>query len=191
MIHLRDMGISAELLMVGETLDQKYHDQLRGLVQRHNLVDRVTFHGHSDAPIALMNSADVVLMCSRREAFGRVTVEGMKLGKPVIGTKSGGTTEIIEDGRTGLLYEPGQAEELAKRISFLHRYPSERDSLGLAARASADERFSRQEYGKNIANVIRATVDRERIFGPSEGQSQESHARDVTNAEPRESRSAA
>lgn len=56
---------------------------------------------------------DILCMCSDREAFGLSTVEGMLSGCLIIGTNTGGTTEILEDGTTGLLY--AQGEELGSR----------------------------------------------------------------------------
>ena len=55
-------------------------------------------------------------MCSRAEAFGRVTVEAMKLGLPVIGAARGATPELVRDGWNGLLYAHGDANELAGKI---------------------------------------------------------------------------
>lgn len=155
MVQLRRMNVPVELLLVGETLDNSYFNQISDLIERHDLADRIRVLGHSDAPIPLMNSADIVLMCSRREAFGRVTVEGMKLGKPVIATNSGGTTEIIEDGLTGLLYEPGDSRDLAQKIAHLYQNNAERRQMGLAARCSAFARFNQAEYGARIASVLR------------------------------------
>ena len=157
-LHLLHMKIPTELLIVGGTLDRSYLKRIKGLIKDHNLTDRVRILGHTDNPIALMNSADLVLVCSRREAFGRVTVEGMKLGKPVIGTRTGGTTEIIDEGRTGLLYEPGDAQDLARKIAYLHDHKIHRDQMGLAAHACAHARFNLEDYGTNIAAVIHQIV---------------------------------
>ena len=102
--------------------------------------------------------ADVVLMCSRREAFGRVTVEGMKLGKPVIGTRSGGTPEIVQEGETGFLYAPGDAQELAAKIGHLYANRAVRDLMGATARVCARERFNQQKYGRDVENILRRVV---------------------------------
>lgn len=62
---------------------------------------------------------DIELVCSKCEAFGRVTIEAMLNGIPVIGSNSGGTPELIRDHRTGLLYENGNIEQLSNCISEL------------------------------------------------------------------------
>ena len=58
-------------------------------------------------------------MCSRAEAFGRVTCEYMAAHLPVIGAASGGTVDIIADGETGFLYKPGVPEKLAEKMQIL------------------------------------------------------------------------
>jgi len=59
-------------------------------------------------------------ICSRSEAFGRVTIEGLLSGCIVIGSNSGFTPEIIKDGKTGYLYEPYNPDSLATKIIFVN-----------------------------------------------------------------------
>ncbi len=72
----------------------------------------------------------VALMCSHSEAFGRVTVEAIKFGLPVIGANSDGTRELIREGWNGLLYPRGQLAELADRIDRLYWDQELRARLG-------------------------------------------------------------
>ena len=124
-----------------------------------------------------MNTADVVLMCSRREAFGRVTVEGMKLGKPVIGTRSGGTPEIVQDTETGFLYAPGDAQELAARIGELYANRAVRDSMGAKACLCARKRFNQQVYGKEVENILQRVVSSRNCMGELRSEKTVSPAR--------------
>jgi glycosyltransferase involved in cell wall biosynthesis len=99
--------------------------------------------------------ADVVLICSRWEAFGRATVEAMLAGKPIIATaNSGGTAELLHDGETGLLYEAGNHVELADRIQRLYQSPEERAKLGAAAQVWAAGRFTQQRYAREVIDVL-------------------------------------
>jgi glycosyltransferase involved in cell wall biosynthesis len=158
MVNLRRMSVPAELLLLGGMIDTEYHQHIERIVAQYNLTDRVHRLGHSDKPTPLMNTADVVLMCSRREAFGRVTVEGMKLGKPVIGTRSGGTPEIVQEGETGFLYAPGDAQELAAKIGHLYANRAVRDSMGTKACLCARKRFNQQKYGSDVENVLKRVI---------------------------------
>ena len=151
---LREMNVPAELLLVGETLDRDYRHRIESIVSRDGMTDRVRIMDHCSAPAPLMKSADIVLMCSRSEAFGRVTVEGMKMGKPVIGTRSGGTPEIIEHGVTGFLYDPGDCRTLAVQIAELQKNEALRTRIGQNANTTARARFNKRNYGLDILSVL-------------------------------------
>ena len=63
---------------------------------------------------------DAELVCSRSEAFGRVTIEAMQCGIPVIGADTAGTSELIDDRKNGLLFKMGDCEDLSKKIVELY-----------------------------------------------------------------------
>jgi glycosyltransferase involved in cell wall biosynthesis len=158
MMHLQRMNTPTELLLLGGSADTHYQRHIERLVEQSQMTDRIHFLGHSDNPLPLVNTADVVLMCSQREAFGRVTVEGMKLGKVVIGTRSGGTPELVQEGKTGFLYTPGDAEQLAAKIRLLYSDTALRSQIGAAARRFACEQFHQQRYGGEVASVLQRVV---------------------------------
>ena len=108
--RLGDRFPDARLLLVGgagNTGDQGYFDRCRALADELGVRDRVEFWGYVPDPERAFLAADVALMCSPNEAMGRVTVEAMSTCRPVIGYGGGGTTELIEHGKTGLLYRGG------------------------------------------------------------------------------------
>ena len=152
-------GIDARLLIVG-TGDHRFHDSLEQHIKHYGLEEHVIFHGYAENPMPLIRDADVILMCSRFEAFGRVTVEAMLAGKPVIGAASGGTVELIQDGKTGLLYEPGNYKELALKIQYLFENPVERLKLGTAARIWATGRFTQKRYAMEVHNLLNGVLAR-------------------------------
>jgi len=158
MVNLREAKVPAELLLLGGVLDRGYRRQVQRIVEQNELADRVHILGHSDDPMPLLKTADLVLMCSRREAFGRVTVEAMKLGKPVIGTRSGGTPEVVEERETGLLYTPGDTDGLAARIGQFYSNPGLRDAMGAKAGSRARERFNQHRYGGEVEEILRRVV---------------------------------
>lgn len=90
--------------------------------------------------------AQIALVCSRAEAFGRVTVEAMKYGRPVIGADTEGTAELIEHGSRGLLYTPGDPDDLADKIVTLANDWAEADRISKNAKTWARERFSTERY---------------------------------------------
>jgi hypothetical protein len=102
-----------------------------------------------------MNQADALLMCSRCEALGRVTIEAMLLGKAVIGANTGGTPELITNGVTGLLYQYGDIEDLKRAIRQLAADRALRARLGAAARAFAERQFAQNAAAQRTADLCR------------------------------------
>lgn len=131
---------------------------IAGLARRLGVAGRVHVTGPAAAPLERVDAADVVLVCSRREAFGRVTVEAAKRGRPVVGAGSGGTAELIADGVCGRLYPPGDAAALARVLDALLAAPGERERLARAAweRALAEHDAAREAAA--FEDVLAAVV---------------------------------
>ncbi|MGQ9687239.1 MAG: glycosyltransferase [Desulfobaccales bacterium] len=151
--ELANRGLPVDLWLVGGA-EPKYHSFLKELVAKAGLIDQVRFWGQVDNALPYIRQADVLLLCSRSEAFARVVVEAMKAGKPVIGTKSGGTVEQIQEGWNGLLYSPGNYRELAKKIKFLHDQPEVRKKMGEQGQHWALATFTRERYRKRIQEIL-------------------------------------
>jgi glycosyltransferase involved in cell wall biosynthesis len=83
--------------------------------------------------------------------------------KAVIASASGGTIEIISDGKTGLLYEPGNHVELADKIQYLYENPEARFQLGEAAHAWAAGRFTQERYAKEVLELFTGVVAKEKV----------------------------
>ncbi len=151
--ELRDQGVLAQLWVVGGG-DQNYLHFLENLVREEKLIEHVTFFGQVDNALPYIQQADVLLLCSRCEAFARVVVEGMKAGKPVLGTKSGGTVEQIQDGFNGFLYEPRDHKGLARKIKYLHDNPTLMKEMGMNGKKWAMKTFTQERYKKEITRIL-------------------------------------
>lgn len=146
---LVERGRDVELLLAGwPNLD--YRVELQVLIDAHGLANRIQIPGFLPDPFIAMRETDIVLACSRDEAFGRTVVEGMLLGKPVICTASGGFLETMTDGQTGLSYPPGDAAALAARIETVLDDPRRAADMVAAARAWAVKRFNRSTVGRDV-----------------------------------------
>ncbi len=123
------------------------------------LTDRLRFTGFRSDIVEVMRACDVVVHSSTSpEPFGRVIVEAMLAGVPVVASRAGGPCEIIDDGRTGWLTEPGDDVALAERISALADDPSTRLAVAEAAAAEGAERFTMEAMHAGIARVIEAAT---------------------------------
>jgi glycosyltransferase involved in cell wall biosynthesis len=133
------------LVLVGDALfgEQAYAQQLERQVEQLGIKDRVHFLGfRSDIP-RLMRAVDIVLHTSTApEPFGRVIVEGMLAGRPVVATGAGGVEEIIDHDRTGVLTAPGNTAQLAEAIRGLFADPERAIRIATAGQADASRRFT-------------------------------------------------
>lgn len=148
-------GKNVEIVLAGG-IDTEYYKILLDLTQEFSLAPFVHFVGFVKSPFSLYKQADAVVICSRNEAFGRVTLEAMQLGKPIIAAGSGGTLDLIEDEVNGLLYPPGNTAELADRIKRLMDEPETRKHLGAKAAETARQKFTREASLSGFVRALRS-----------------------------------
>ena len=134
-----------QALLVGDLQENPgYTAELKKIIGQLGLDDKVAMVGHCDDMPAALMLADVVISASSREpeAFGRITIEAMAMGKAVIATAHGGSLETITPNRTGWLVKPGNPEELAKALDNALADPERLRQFGLAGRALVSSKFS-------------------------------------------------
>jgi glycosyltransferase involved in cell wall biosynthesis len=106
-----------------------------------------------DALRYFYSAADVFVTMPWYEPFGITPVEAMACGVPVIGARVGGVQYSVEDGRTGFLVEPRNADALARRLAHFFSNPSIPRLLGKRARRRACERFTWDRVARLLSNV--------------------------------------
>ncbi|MDG2269945.1 MAG: glycosyltransferase, partial [Alphaproteobacteria bacterium] len=128
-----------QLLCVGR--DDGIGGALQAQSAEAGLAPHIRFLGsRSDIP-ALLNMADVSLLCSHEEGLPNAVIEAMSAGVPTIATKVGGTGEIIDHGVTGLLVPAHNPDALAQSILELAQDPARRDAMGTAARVEIENTY--------------------------------------------------
>ncbi|MDO9396277.1 MAG: glycosyltransferase, partial [Herbiconiux sp.] len=132
---LRDRGVDAVLTLVGPLDHPEYHVETMALAERLGVADRVRVEGYQSDPLPYVERADVALMLSRSEAFGRVTLEYLALGTPVVGIGAGGTTELIADGSSGFV----TGDDVEGIVDALERYATEEGLLEEHRARAADD----------------------------------------------------
>lgn len=160
--ELLKYGIEVELDIIGEG-DQNYVNLLKQTVSENRIDKNVRLLGYMNNIVPILKLADIVLVCSRSEAFGRVTIEAMSVGKPVIGTRSGATPELIKEGFNGLLYEYGNYKELARKVKYLIDEPEKARKMGENGFREAITKFGVAEHINNIFSVIQQAVNKSRV----------------------------
>jgi glycosyltransferase involved in cell wall biosynthesis len=155
-------GVDVDLDIVGDG-SGSYATMIKALVEELGVTERIRFVGYQANPFPFMRAADAVLVCSTAEAFGRVTVEAFLAGRAVIGVRSGGTAELIEQGG-GLMYTAGDSDGLAAQIRRLVDNRAEAKLLGERARNWATKRFtSERATAETMAILNRVTMPTRRL----------------------------
>ena len=114
------LGAKIELHICGEK-SEAYYNEINSYVKDHRLSDQVYFDGFKTKMNEYRSDMDIGIVASRSEAFGRVTIEGMLSNLAMIGADSAGTSELIADNVTGLLYKNGDIDELAEKLVYLYK----------------------------------------------------------------------
>lgn len=154
----------AHVLFVGKPLFQeeaRYQAELLAQAEQLGLQHRAHFLGFRQDIPELLHVVDVVVHTSiAAEPFGRVVVEGMLAGRPVVATKAGGVLEIIDDGRTGLLVPPGDAAALAQVLARVQAQPAAFQAMAAAGQADAQARFSLPAVLQGVEAQVAAALRR-------------------------------
>ena len=154
---LRDRFPDARFLIMGSPFpgNEKHLDLVQQLVRELDLSDRVVYTGDVEDIKGAMSALDVSTLASATpEPFGGVVVESMALGKPVVGTKLGGTAEQIVDEETGFLVEPNDPDAMARATGALLADPAMRSRMGENGRRRFMERFEFEKFYEKIMAVF-------------------------------------
>lgn len=160
----------AKLLLVGYNVSTvwtvptnyaEFESRLYDLVAQLGLKDKVMFTGFREDIASVMQALDVYVHAAvRPEPFGRVLVEAMGAGKPVVAPGAGGIPEIVEHGRSGLLFPPGDVKALAEAIITLLLDEDKRDAMGEAGIRIACRKFPVGEYVRQVESVYAELLDK-------------------------------
>lgn len=151
---------NSELIIVGDDLadDGAYRMTMQALAEKLNVPAR--FVGFQDDPAKYIRLCDIAVVPSRAEPLGRVVLEAMNVGVPVIASAVGGIPEMVTHGHTGLLVEPDQPDDLAQKLDILIEDAPLRQQLSQAALAMVRERFSIEQHTHSIIEQYRISIDK-------------------------------
>ncbi len=158
---LRGRELPIRLAVIGPFVERDYQGEIERFILGRNLGEHVRLLGYVEDPGRVVARAHASVLCSDREPFGRVTIDSMALGVPVVATNSGGTPEIIANGESGLLFETGDVETLANHLERLWREPALRDRLAAAGKSRAAIFSDPDSAMRPVLEVIE-TVGKER-----------------------------
>lgn len=157
LMKLRKSHPHARLAIVGDG-ERGWIEQV---IEEEGAEEAVDLWGYVDGPWEAYAQADVALTCSESEAMGRVTVEAMIAGTPVIGRDHAGTSELIQHGVTGRLYDR-TADDLATEMKWILSHPTEAEEISENAWECASHQFTNEKCAEDVMKVwARALKNRE------------------------------
>jgi len=143
-------------------------EPLKALAERLGLRN-IEFRGFvgGEARFDLLRRAKLLVLPSRwYESFSVSVLEAYAMGKPVVGSRIGSIAEVVQDGVTGLLFEPGQPEDLAQKIRQLTGQPDRLVEFGRAARRCFEDRFTKEINYHQLMDVYEFARQRRRAKTP-------------------------
>ena len=151
-----DLRGRSNLLIIGDGSEKR---SLEGLVEKLGLKDKVRFLGEipNEQIPSYLATADCFVLPSLKEGFGIVILEAQAAGIPVIGTKVGGILDLIKDGQTGILVEPGNPEDISRAISRV--YADQDFSHSLIQNAKIElKKYSWRNIAEKVYQIYQHTV---------------------------------
>jgi glycosyltransferase involved in cell wall biosynthesis len=131
---------------------------LKSFARELGIADAVRFLGFVSPIQTAVEEAAIVVVPSLGEGFGMVALEAMERARPVIASAVGGLPEIVADGETGLVVEPGDAEGLAEAIVALASDLDRAAAMGRAGRERALREFTPEQSADRIEELYRAAL---------------------------------
>jgi len=152
---LRDRGVNFRCVMVG---DGPSHDELAGIRAQLRLESRVEMVGAATrgAVLEWLRRASVAVLSSHSEGMPVSLMEAGACGVPVVAPRVGGIPELVEDGVTGLITPPGDAQAMADALEQLLSSPPLRAEMGRAARRRIMANFS---IGGQVVRLLKLWSD--------------------------------
>lgn len=141
----------------------KYQQKIQQFIRENLIEDNVKLIGFEKNAKKILKYTDILAVCSKAEAFGRVTIEGMVSGSLVIGANSGGTKEIIEDNNNGLLYKQEEYLDLYNKLKYAINNKEEMKRIAINGQQYAIDKFSDKCNAESIIEEYYKLMEDEEI----------------------------
>jgi glycosyltransferase involved in cell wall biosynthesis len=163
---LREQFPECQFVVYGGSADldaTPYTQQLMETAQALRITDRVTWVGFTEDIPAIMHSLDILVHPTAQEGSGRVVMEAMAAGKPVVGVRSGGVQELIQDQITGFLVQPDDARALAEATGTLLIDAKLRERMGQNGKSTVREHFSVEKTAALVQDLYREVLQSKQL----------------------------
>jgi glycosyltransferase involved in cell wall biosynthesis len=159
-VKIIDKFNEALLEIIGRRPNRRYYLELEHKTRAMGLEDRVLFIDELPQKelAKRLTRARALVLPSLSEGLGRVIIEAMACGVPVVCSSVGGIRDIVENGKTGFLVPPGDAEALAEKLEVLLRDRELALRMGEEARSGVEALFSSQAYKEGYRRLFAAAL---------------------------------
>ena len=152
--RLVDSGVDALLDCVGPIHDDAAAVSLHALAAELGVGERVALSGPTRDIDDVFERTDILVSCARREPLGLTLMEALLRHTPVVAARAGGPEEILRDGETGLLVEPGDPDAMARAIARMAAAPAAARAMAIRGRDEMIERFDRERGLDRLAGEL-------------------------------------
>lgn len=152
---LRAWGqVDCDLLVAGDgpTVDTIHDTQFRRIRSLGNIP-------RAEVANAMTTAEFLVMPSECYEGFPMVLVEAFAHGLPVVASRLGSMVEIVDDGVTGLHFNPGDAEDLAAKVNWLHSHPDECRQMGKNARREFEKKYTPERNHELLMKIYKEVID--------------------------------
>lgn len=158
--ELRRRGLEVEVLVFGsatvnEEKSRQYEREIHRFVSGNQLEEVVHFVPHRPDVELFYQAIDVFVLGSHSETFGMVTIEAMLSELPIVATESGGTSEILDNGKLGLLYPFENQEKFCNQVQHLLNHPEQSSEMAGRAREVAAKAYNHRVEKAGFERVIK------------------------------------
>lgn len=115
-LELNNKDIELCFMGARDVENEDYFEDIQVLINRDEIENKIHFIEFQDDVRLFYKAIDLLVMASKSETFGMVSLEALASGTPVLGSNSGGTTEVLANGKAGLLFESGNKDDLLDKI---------------------------------------------------------------------------
>jgi len=128
------------------------------LMQMHGRLRSLGMKTHAEIMAHMQRSSYLLMPSIWYETFGLVLAEAFACSLPVIASRFGVMQDLIEDGRTGILFDPGSSSDLAEKIAWADRHPEEMRRMGFNARETYLEKYTPQHNYEQLMAIYRQAL---------------------------------
>jgi glycosyltransferase involved in cell wall biosynthesis len=137
-------------------------NEVRSFINAYGLDNIISVFGHldRDSVMAIIKQSRFLVWPSEghNETFGLIAVEAFACGVPVIASRAGAMAEIVEDGRTGLLFKPGEPEDLAAKVRWAVEHTDAVEQMGENARSEYESRYTAEKNYEMLLGIYEKVI---------------------------------